>query len=91
MTLLDIVSEHVESATWEPMAVDTFAVHDPTAKAFRGVSHDFAWTLLVVSFAVPDLPGGRGFDGTATCASRSVVMHLSPDLAERCVALAEAS
>jgi hypothetical protein len=92
---MNAVDYQASTATWAPFPSDDLTKHDPTATSHQGTSADGEWTFLVVSYAVSTeglsrvpLRGMRGYDGTATCASRGLVMRLPRELAERCYKLA---
>jgi hypothetical protein len=67
--------------TWSPKAMgDEVTRHDATARAYVGHNEgDKRWSLLVVSFDAGR--AGRGYDGTATCAERGLIVRLPRSLA----------
>jgi hypothetical protein len=85
--VLRSVTEIVDNDDFEWTRQDLNANRDPKASGFAGVSSQGDWRIVVARFTPHRWPRDVGYDGAAVCLDGvhfGTVLHLTPELAEKC-------
>jgi hypothetical protein len=70
----------IPSVDWQRDRLSEDLMADRQVRCFIGYAS--TWRFVVASFAIPDR-NGRGVDGTAMSMQRSLVIRLTPELAQK--------
>jgi hypothetical protein len=81
------VTEIVDSGDFDWSRQELNSERDPKAAGFAGISSQGKWRVVVARFTPRTGPYDVAYDGAAVCMkgpSQGTILHLTPELAEKC-------